>query len=123
MIRTYFKRVLIFGDSNTDEYIDGAHVEQYPGLTINDMFWFLLSVALEDEVYDQVIISIGTNDFGLGITKSELIEKYGKIKEKVSCLIIGPYGDVDTLDLETLDGVHFTDKSKKALKETIKQIF
>lgn len=110
------RKYLIFGDSNTDEYIDGAHVERYPGLKIDDEFWFRFDVALDEDLYDKVIVCIGTNEHR---DKDHLSKLYGSIKEKINCIIIGPYGDINTNSYETDDGVHYNFISKRKLKNKL----
>lgn len=110
------KKYLIFGDSNTDEYIDGAHVERYPGLKIDDEFWFRFNISLDEDLYDKVIVCIGTNEYG---DKDRLVWLYSTIKDVMNCIIIGPYGDIDTNGYETDDGIHYSFKSKIKLKNKL----
>jgi hypothetical protein len=115
-------KVLIFGDSNTHDYFKGSfdsHVESYPGLCINEELWFLFKIVLEEDEYDIIIVSIGTNDWGSNIPKYELEKRYNSIYEYLpKAIIVGPYGDVDTRLVETSDGIHY--KSVKEIGEYIK---
>lgn len=111
--------ILIFGDSNTDEYIEGAHVERYPGLKIDDEFWFRFNVALDDDIYTKVIVCIGTNECR---GEDELLELYSQIKEAINCIIVGPYGDINTNGYETDDGVHYSSSAKVKLKNKLEKI-
>lgn len=109
---------LYFGDSNTSNYMGDLNctVDKNDGLCMSDMFDFLFLSALDCDIYTRVVISIGTNDSGHGLTKEELQEKYRKIHDIYkNAVIVGPYGDIDTKNMETTDGIHFTEKTKECI--------
>lgn len=118
------KKILYFGDSNTDVYMRSQHdatISNYPGLcATEDMFDFHFTIAIEEDKYDLVICCIGHNDFGKGLNKNELLSAYQKIRDyPVEIIIVGPYGDIETQNLETTDGVHFSEDSKKIIGQEI----
>ena len=113
--------ILFFGDSNTHAYIDcKSHVERHPGLMIDSTFWFLLETALDEDLYTKVVICIGSNH--AGATKDELNVLYNTIRAYTRVIIVGPYGDIDTRNLDTVDGVHYSESAKKTISEKLKLI-
>ena len=123
--------ILFFGDSNTQNYLPNsyletnnvkAHVENYPGLRLAEaMFDFYFTEALKDDDYDLVILSIGTNDIGGGMSKKQLESLYKIVKNDIyqSLIIVGPCGDINTLGLSTTDGVHFDKNAVKLIGERL----
>jgi len=130
-------RILVFGDSNTSNYIEAAlmadgddcefdhiTVERHDGLALRDnSFPFLFTRALHHHVaYDAVVLSIGTNDLGRAPlicdeTVDALCADYAKLKRcfrnefggKCRLLIVGPHAaDIDTQSMATFDGVPFS---------------
>ena len=120
--------ILFFGDSNTENYLPSfyqennnirAHVENYPGLRLSEaMFDFYFTEALRDDDYDLVVLSIGTNDVG---PKKQLESLYKIVKNNTyqSLIIVGPYGDIDTLEMSKTDGVHFDENAVKLIGEKL----
>ena len=101
-------KILIFGDSNAHDYFDKHEitVENHPGLKIDDNFWFFFDVALADDAYNVVIVSIGGNHPG-----EDLSAEFARIRSTpdVPTFVVGPHADVDTLQLQKTDNVHLSD--------------
>lgn len=114
-------KCLIFGDSNTTDFItnDNVTIEKHYGLGIFDpMFTFLFEDAIKQDNYEMVILCIGTNDIGKGYTIYELKEKINNLDSKI--ITIGPGGTINTAKLKTIDGVHFTKKSINKIKKRLR---
>ena len=101
-------KILIFGDSNAQDYFDkyDITVENHPGLKIDESFWFFLDAALADDEYNYLIISIGGNHPG-----EDLSAQFERIKtvSSVPTFVVGPHADVDTCTLSKKDNVHLSD--------------
>lgn len=109
---------LYFGDSNIDNFMGcrRCRVDSNKGLSIGNTFDFLFLSALDRDIYTHVVVSIGTYDMEHGLTKTELCQGYSKIRDMYKkAVIVGPYGDVDTIDMETTDGFHFTQEAKEEI--------
>ena len=114
--------ILFFGDSNTHAYSEcKSHVERHPGLMIDTTFWFLLETALDEDLYTKVVICIGSNH--AGATKDELTALYDSIQAYTKVIIVGPHGDIDTRNLETVDGVHYSESAKNVISKKLKLYF
>ena len=73
------KRVLVFGDSLLsslqvyDDFHCSYHVESYPGLLARDA-QELLMISLKEDVYDIVVLCLGTNDLGHGLLPQDVVD-------------------------------------------------
>jgi len=85
-------KVLIYGDSLTiglNLPKHETHIETYEGMMLNEMLvmeegGFGLSMCLEEDKYDAVILIAGTNDFAKGQTEEEIIHDLKKLEKACS---------------------------------------
>jgi hypothetical protein len=133
-------KVLVFGDSNADDYFrcaDGGgdpersvSIDYNPGLTYfanKDHYRFLLETALQEDAYDTIVISCHTNDLAHGCTKEQLhqsekevlafVRRYehfsGQVPSRV--LFVGPEAShINTaLMSKRADNTHLDDTSRQ----------
>ncbi|AEQ32797.1 SGNH hydrolase-type esterase domain-containing protein [Megavirus chiliensis] len=69
--------ILIFGDSLVDglQLNCNFHIEKFPGITSEQLLRndFDLNFYLDEDNYNVVIIIVGSNDLGYGISNNEII--------------------------------------------------
>ncbi len=69
--------ILIFGDSLVDglQFNCNFHIEKFPGITSEQLLRndFDLNFYLDEDNYDVVIIIIGSNDLGHGVSNYDII--------------------------------------------------
>lgn len=138
-------KILVFGDSNAKDYFKSninvwkVDVERHDGLKFcDDLFDFLLTIALSEEKYDLIVLSIGTND--VAGAASDLPCEAERIKSSYDAkvhlfasdyhsgcrwIVVGPHSPhIDTNYLpKSNDNIHIDDAACKIIADKILSLY
>jgi len=113
-------KVLIYGDSLADGLElkqHDTHIESYPGITVSELCRMEdeglgITLSLQEDVYDAVVLIVGTNDLAKGHTEDEILENLKKLQvacmkhtKQIIIMSIPNFDNSKLWDLECLDNM------------------